>query len=322
MTCRACHEECNDRCSGPVSIKYLLHLRICYCLQQEPTDCFGRCKNFALPTADNTITCIAQCPISTYINASNSFCLPCSSLCVSGTGCTGPSDRLEEGGCNRCHFVHRDKNLHQINCSPQNNDNCISGTYLNFPFDPVEPFPFPTRFCDDCHEECEPCDASSGPCTTCNGPGPTSCAECRFALTEDGVCVSSCEDGEYVSAKRCSSCHEECVGCTGGTELDCIACRNVKNFLDGGRIECLASGSCPTNTFENMINSTCDKCHPNCAECVDSGFENCTRCNNPPGYTIIPPEGNDLGLFGCCDADSIAVEENRTCIRSIQNPTK
>ena len=29
MTCRACHEECNDACSGPVSIHYtyiLLHL--------------------------------------------------------------------------------------------------------------------------------------------------------------------------------------------------------------------------------------------------------------------------------------------------------
>ena len=287
-----------------------------YCLQQEPTDCFGRCKNFALPTADNTITCVAQCPISTYVNASNNFCLPCSSLCVPGTGCTGPSGRLEEGGCNRCYFVHRDHNLHQISCLPRNNDNCIGGTYLSLSFDPVKPSPFPTQFCDDCNEECEPCNASLGPCTTCNGPGPTSCSECRFAL-RDGKCVSSCEDGEYVSAKRCLLCHEECVGCTGGTELDCIACRNVQNFLDEGRIECLASGSCPTNTFENTINSTCDKCHPNCAECVDSDFENCTRCNNPPGYTIIPPEDDDPGLFGCCDADSMAVEVNKTCIPRI-----
>ena len=84
--------------------------------------------------------------------------------------------------------------------------------------------------------------------------------------------------------------------------------------MDDGRIECLASGSCPTNTFENMMNSTCDKCHPNCAECVDSDSENCTRCNNPPGYTIIPPEDDDPGLLGCCDADSMAVEENKTCI--------
>ena len=59
--------------------------------------------------------------------------------------------------------------------------------------------------------------------------------ECKFAL-RGGICVSSCEDGEYISAKRCLLCHEECVGCTGGTELDCIACRNVKNFLDDGRI--------------------------------------------------------------------------------------
>ena len=228
-------------------------------------------------------------------------------------GCTGPSNRLEEGGCNRCYFVHRDQNLRQISCLAENNDTCINGTYLNFPFDPVEPFPFPTRFCDNCHEECEPCNASLRQCTTCNGPGATSCSECRFAL-RDGTCVSSCEDGEYVSAKRCLLCHEECDGCTGGTELDCIACKNIRNFLDEGRTECLASGSCPANTFENMINSTCDQCHPNCAECIGSDFENCTRCSNPPGYTIIPPEDDDTGLFGCCDDGSMAVEENKTCI--------
>ena len=122
-------------------------------------------------------------------------------------------------------------------------------------------------------------------------------------------CVSSCEDGEYDSAKRCLMCHEECDGCNGGTELDCIACKNVRNFLDGCRTECLASGSCPANTFENTLNSTCDRCHSNCAECIDSDFENCTRCSNPPGYTIIPPdpENDDPRLFGC-------LEENKTCI--------
>ena len=56
---------------------------------------------------------------------------------------------------------------------------------------------------------------------------------------------------------------------------------------DEGRFECLASGSCSTNTFENMINSTCDQCHPNCAECIGTHFENCTRCNNRPGYLIL-----------------------------------
>ena len=216
-------------------------------------------------------------------------------------GCTGPSDRLEQGGCNHCYFVHRDQSLRQIRCLP--NNGCIEKTYLNLPFDPVEPFPFPTQFCDSCHEQC----------ISCNGPNATDCSECLFAL-RDGTCVSSCEDGEYVSAKRCLLCHEECDGCTGGTELDCIACKNVKNFLDEGRFECLASGSCPVNTFEDMINSTCDQCHPNCAECIDSDFENCTRCSNPPGYTVIPPEDDDPGLFGCCDDNSMAVEESNTCI--------
>ena len=176
-------------------------------------------------------------------------------------------------------------------------------SYLNLPFDPVEPYPFPTLFCDSCHEQC----------LSCNGPDATNCSECVFALREE-ACVGSCEDGEYVSAKRCLFCHEECDGCTGGSQQDCIACKNVKNFLDdGGRFECLASGSCPTNTFQNIINSTCDQCHPNCAECIGTESTNCTKCKHPPGYTITPPKDDDPGLFGCCDDDSVAVEENKTC---------
>ena len=137
-----------------------------------------------------------------------------------------------------------------------------------------------------------------------------------FALRY-GTCVGSCRDGEYESGKRCLLCHEECDGCTGGSQQDCIACKNVKNFLgDGGRFECLASGSYPTNTFENMINSTCDECHPNCAECIGTSFENCTRCKNPPGYTIIPSEDDDPGVFGCCDTNSVAFEKNKTCIQT------
>ena len=70
MTCGACHEECNDSCSGLVSIKYII-TRFCKRLQQKPTDCFGRCKNFALPAANNTIVCVSQCLLST--NDANTF---------------------------------------------------------------------------------------------------------------------------------------------------------------------------------------------------------------------------------------------------------
>ena len=227
-------------------------------------------------------------------------------MCVPQAGCTGPSNRLEEGGCRNCYYVFRNQSLHQIRCLPDDG-RCIDGTYLNPPFEPVESFPFPIRFCDSCHEQC----------VSCNGPKASDCSECVFAL-RNGTCVGSCEDGEYVSGKRCLSCHEECDGCTGGSQQDCIACKNVKNFLgNGSRFECLASGSCPTNTFENEINSTCDLCHSNCAECIGDHFENCTRCERPPGYTIIPPMGEDPGLFGCCDPGSMALEENKTCIPNV-----
>ena len=193
----------------------------------------------------------------------------------------------------------RNQNLDQVRCLPD--DGCIDRTYLNFPIDPVEPYPFPTRFCDPCHELC----------LICNKPGADNCQQCVFAF-RNVTCVDSCEDGEYVSAKLCLLCHEECDGCTGGSQQDCTACKNVKNFLgDGDRFECLPSGSCPTRTFENMINSTCDQCHPNCVECIGTESENCTRCEHPPGYST---EDDDPGVFGCCDANSMAVEENKTCV--------
>ena len=228
-------------------------------------------------------------------------------MCVPQTGCTGPSDRLEDGGCNRCYHVLRNETLGQVRCLPD--DGCIDRTFLNLPFDPVEPFPFPTQFCDPCHEQCQ----------SCSGPEAHQCSQCVFASREDSqgrsICVGSCEDGEYVSAKRCLLCHEECDGCIGGSQQECIACKNVKNFLsDDDTFKCLPSGRCPSNKFENMVNSTCDQCHPYCAECVGPESTNCTSCNDPPGYTIIPPEGDDLGLFGCCGPDFMAVEEDQMCV--------
>ncbi|XP_065903560.1 receptor tyrosine-protein kinase erbB-2-like [Dysidea avara] len=197
--------------------------------------------------------------------------------------------------------------LGQVRCLPD--DGCIDRTFLNLPFDPVEPFPFPTQFCDPCHEHCQ----------SCSGPEAHQCSQCVFASREDSqgrsICVGSCEDGEYVSAKRCLLCHEECDGCIGGSQQECIACKNVKNFLsEDDTFKCLPSGRCPSNKYENMVNSTCDQCHPYCAECVGPESTNCTSCNDPPGYTIIPPEGDDLGLFGCCGPDFMAVEEDQLCV--------
>ena len=274
---------------------------------QTPADCFGRCKNFALPNdVNNTITCVSQCPLGTYPNDTN-FCLPCNSVCVPQTGCTGPSNRLEDGGCNRCYLVLRNESLDQVRCLP--NDGCIDRTFLNLPFDPVEPFPFPTRFCDPCNEHC----------LSCNGPEAHQCSQCVFASREDSenrpICVGSCEYGEYVRNKRCLLCHEQCDGCIGESQQQCIDCKNVKNFLgDGDRFECLPSGRCSSNKYENPVNSTCDQCHPYCAGCVGPESTNCTSCNDPPGYTIIPPRGDNPGMYGCCDQNSMAVEDNQTCM--------
>ena len=282
---------------------------MCHILQ-APSDCFGQCKNFALPTAGNIITCVSQCPLGTYPNDTN-FCLPCNSVCVPQTGCTGPSDSLEDGGCNRCYHVLRNESLRQVRCLLD--DGCIDRTFLNLPFDPVEPFPFPTQFCDPCHEHCQ----------SCSGPEAHQCSQCVFASREDSqgrsICVGSCEDGEYVSAKRCLLCHEECDGCIGGSQQECIACHNLKNFLgDGDRFECRALGRCPDNKYENLLNLTCDQCHPNCEECVGPESTNCTSCNNPPGYIIIPPEDDDdVALLGCCDPGFMAVQENQTCIPEV-----
>ena len=101
-------------------------------------------------------------------------------MCIPQTGCTGPSDRLENGGCNRCYHVLRNETSGQVRCLPD--EGCIDRTFLNLPFDPVEPYPFPTRFCDPCHEHCD----------SCNGPESHQCSQCSFASREDSQGRSIC----------------------------------------------------------------------------------------------------------------------------------
>jgi len=83
---------------------------------------------------------------------------------------------------------------------------------------------------------CQPCHES---CKQCAGPDQNSCIECKSNLEvpdksngglcicsyalRDNICVTECEDGEYVNTSLgsnplCQQCHSSCKQCIGGGE--------------------------------------------------------------------------------------------------------
>ena len=148
-------------------------------------------------------------------------------------------------------------------------------------------------------------------CDSCNGPESHQCSQCSFASREEVKVIlfvlvvvkmenMSVPNIVYYVIK---SVMDVLVG----VNKNVLLVRTWRTFWM--MVTDLSVYSfrkiCPSNKYENTINSTCDQCHPYCAECVGPNSTNCTSCNDPPGYIIIPPEGNGLGLFGCCDPNSI-----------------
>ena len=76
--CEPCDSTCEGSCDGPTSF-----------------DC-ERCRNVAFTYDNGTRVCLSSC-FSNYYQDGGS-CNPCSSLCLSGEGCTGPSS----SECNAC----------------------------------------------------------------------------------------------------------------------------------------------------------------------------------------------------------------------------
>ena len=126
--------------------------------------------------------------------------------------------------------------------------------------------------------DCVMCDEQ---CLGCTGPTDRDCVTCRedSFINSQGqvVCVPQCQGNTFLStesgAYMCQQCNSQCTGCTGGSNTDCITCRNA-NFETNGIPMCL--GACPSNCYEDK--GSCFPCHEYCIGCTGPSSRNCTEC--------------------------------------------
>ncbi|KAF5344273.1 hypothetical protein D9758_012336 [Tetrapyrgos nigripes] len=160
---------------------------------------------------------------------------------------------------------------------------------------------------------CQPCSSS---CQTCNGGTANDCIICKSGTFKlNGSCVSADGNGVCTGTSliadnnkhECDTCGPKCTSCqipnfTPASTVDELKCTGCLpgSFLSNGT--CV--DSCPSGTFLNLNDNTCNACDSSCATCAGSATF-CLTCNN-----------NQLASNGTCvsscPANSIKTNSN-TC---------
>ena len=152
---------------------------------------------------------------------------------------------------------------------------------------------------------CQPCTSE---CLSCTGPLNTDCQSCRqfFAsATVSGLltaCVSSCAVASN-PATSCGACHSQCVGCSGPSNQQCVACRSSSILLDGTTPTCVPQ--CDSEDLylaRPSLSDTeheCRPCHAQCRGCTGPGNTDCIQCRR--GSNSV---GGVTTCLATCPADT------------------
>ncbi|KAH8100328.1 insulin-like growth factor binding protein [Cristinia sonorae] len=223
-------------------------------------DCIT-CKSGFTQDANDRTKCIpaqsqtsagTTCPDGSFNNGNT--CTPCSPLCQT---CSGPTS-------NDCIICGAGRVSLGGSCvSPDGNGVCTGSTMI----------------ADNNKHQCDSCPAK---CTSCKIPNfnvastvnQLQCTGCLpgFVLSQ-GKCVESCPSGTFLDPRdnlTCQTCDSTCGTCAGSSTF-CLTCANNQLASDG---KCVAS--CPSNTFS--ASGACLSCHPDCASCSGSAFNQCSSC--------------------------------------------
>jgi hypothetical protein len=135
----------------------------------------------ACVTAELNGTCLDTCP-SGYFN-NKGQCQLCDEQCRSS--CSGPASNQ----CFGCKAVNQ-------------NGFCVASCLPSH-------FPSATNHtCLACHPLCDPAFG-------CSGRSASECGRCLQATSRSGMCLSSCENGQFADVDRtCQACNIECLSCT------------------------------------------------------------------------------------------------------------
>ena len=221
------------------------------CLQ-----CESSCKTCSGPSSSNCTSCVdelfylysgsclSNCPSQTYKNTTKFICSNCNISCLT---C------LNYSYCTSC-----------ISTYYLLNNQCLSQCPVSYYF--------------NVYGICDQCDPS---CLTCIGKNNNQCISCDtsndFYLYQ-GTCLKNCPIGTFLdySSGSCSSCDYSCKSCQGPNSSECLSCDGTLDlYLYLG--SCL--NFCPSETYINVPNFTCEFCDNTCLECSGNGAQNCTSCD-------------------------------------------
>jgi len=257
-SCKRCHPECSQGCSGT-----------------EARHC-NRCRN-----VKDGPYCVTECPSHKYNR--NGTCEECDKSC-GPDGCTGPSNRLGEGGCNSCAkavirpagaltsaalagpsaiAAAQQQQPLEVECI-RAEEACPEGYYQEYVLagwqvESGAPKSSSGRpVCRKCHHRCKHCIGM--------GTHKTVCECAKYVAGEQ--CEDFCPRDYYADeeARQCVKCSPECNGCFGPTEADCLSCRVYRIYYETSSAPTRASLSSNfSNNCSNNNNSSKTRRPDSCA---------------------------------------------------------
>lgn len=282
-TCKKCHPECKFGCTG-----------------MEAFDC-TQCKN-----VKDGPHCVAECPSHKYNN--NGTCVECDKSCVDG--CTGPSNKLGEGGCNSCgKAIINSTDPSFVGHCIKAEDSCPEGYYQEYvgPQQPEGPLKssLGKPVCRKCHHRCKRCTGMGTHVSVCE------CA--KYVAGEQ--CEDYCPRDYFADeqSRQCVKCSPECNGCFGPTDADCVTCRVYRIYYDlpfsqmpivstqsgSGSSGGTVGGSYRLNSDENakqQVKFNCTaQCPPDKPHRISESNMLDPYCSEDPGIDIENPRIVSLG---------------------------
>ncbi|EAS04000.3 EGF-like domain protein (macronuclear) [Tetrahymena thermophila SB210] len=329
-SCQTCHGPSNINCDtcdptanrDPVTVDFK-----CNCsnqhfeINQYCAPCSSNC-NGCLQLPNNCINCksgyhlayqptylINQCFCNdgTYYDSSTDNCDPCTpanlcQTCSSSSQCLtclpnaslGPSKQcscnlgfyLNANQCSPCTWTTPPADCIsqaiQLFRDPSNGYSCIVGYYLDAG----------SGLCLKCYQSCITC---HGPlqtdcdchetCLTCVGPYPYQCTSCHnnfIALSggTEGYC-NQCQSGYFLKDGVCQQCDPNCQECLYSSTY-CTFCKNYQTLLTNKTCGCLPG------YFDDTTQCAQNTCHAgdNCALCSSTNPSSCITCNTNNNFTL------------------------------------
>uniref|UniRef100_A0A1I8EAZ3 receptor protein-tyrosine kinase n=1 Tax=Wuchereria bancrofti TaxID=6293 RepID=A0A1I8EAZ3_WUCBA len=224
--CHKCHPQCKS-CNGPTA-----------------RDCIA-CMNVRIQQR-NKWECMMECPKTHYVDGNT--CLPCNVACYN-FGCTGASNILGKGGCNKCKHAKRSDSGKLPLClyaTGKPKDVCRDNNLIRYYATASSNEMLVAEFeCDECSEECLSC---SGYGTSVKRHKCTCAHYLTKTVSNNDYCTMKCKMDSFMVRPRsgstigeCERCDELCdfsMGCTGRSSTNCTRCAKA-GISKGNKLTCL-----------------------------------------------------------------------------------